>query len=136
MGAAMAPAAADTLINYFNDTNTTPGDYDLILTGDLGDVGSKSLYDLLMLDNIDIKNRHNDCGLMIYDREKQDVHSGGSGCGCAGSVLCSKILTELKNHRLNNILFMATGALMSPTTCGQGQSIPSVAHLLNIKNKN
>ena len=135
MGAAMAPAAADTLINYFNDTNTTPGDYDLILTGDLGDVGSKSLYDLLMLDNIDIKNRHNDCGLMIYDREKQDVHSGGSGCGCAGSVLCSKILTELKNNRLNNILFMATGALMSPTTCGQGQSIPSVAHLVNIKNK-
>lgn len=135
MGAAMAPAAADTLKNYFDDTNTKPSDYDLILTGDLGEVGSKALYDLLQLENIDIKNRHNDCGLMIFDRDKQDVHAGGSGCGCAGSVLCSKILTELKNERLNNILFMATGALMSPTTCGQGASIPSVAHLVNIKNK-
>lgn len=135
MGAAMAPAAADTLKNYFDDTNTQPSDYDLILTGDLGEVGSKALYDLLMLENIDIKNRHNDCGLMIFDRNRQDVHAGGSGCGCAGSVLCSKILTELKNERLNNILFMATGALMSPTTCGQGASIPSVAHLVNIKNR-
>ena len=135
MGAAMAPAAAQTLKHYFEDTNTSPEEYDLILTGDLGEVGSKSLYDLLLLENIDIKSRHNDCGLMIFDREKQDVHAGGSGCGCAASVLCSKILNDVNSGKLNNILFMATGALMSPTSSGQGASIPSIAHLVNIKNR-
>lgn len=135
MGAAMAPAAAQTLKNYFDDTETKPEDYDLILTGDLGEVGSKALYDLLKLENIDITSRHNDCGLMIYDRKKQDVHAGGSGCGCAGSVFCSKILNDIVDKKLNNILFMATGALMSPTSCGQGASIPSIAHLINVKNR-
>lgn len=135
MGAAMAPAAAQTLKNYFEDTGTSPRDYDLILTGDLGEVGSKSLYDLLLLEDIDIRNRHNDCGLMIFDRNKQDVHAGGSGCGCAASVFCSKILSDLSQGIYNNILFMATGALMSPTTCGQGASIPSIAHLVNVKNR-
>lgn len=135
MGAAMAPAAAQTLKNYFDDTETKPEDYDLILTGDLGEVGSKALYDLLKLENIDIISRHNDCGLMIYDRKKQDVHAGGSGCGCAGSVFCSKILNDIVDKKLNNILFMATGALMSPTSCGQGASIPSIAHLINVKNR-
>ena len=135
MGAAMAPAAAQTLKNYFDDTGTSPRDYDLIITGDLGEVGSKSLYDLLLLEDIDIRNRHNDCGLMIFDRNKQDVHAGGSGCGCAASVFCSKILSDLSNGIYNNILFMATGALMSPTTCGQGATIPSIAHLVNVKNR-
>lgn len=135
MGAAMAPAAAQTLKNFFDDTGTAPRDYDLILTGDLGEVGSKSLYDLLLLEDIDISNRHNDCGLMIFDRNKQDVHAGGSGCGCAASVFCSKILSDLSNGIYNNILFMATGALMSPTTCGQGATIPSIAHLVNVKNR-
>ena len=135
MGAAMAPAAASTLINYFNDTSTTPDDYELILTGDLGYVGSKLLYELLEKEDINIKSRHNDCGLMIFDRNKQDVHAGGSGCGCAGSVFCSQILKSMQDKKLNNILFMATGALMSPTSCGQGANIPSVAHLLNIKNR-
>ena len=135
MGAAMAPAAAQTLKNFFDDTGTAPRDYDLILTGDLGEVGSKSLYDLLLLEDIDIRNRHNDCGLMIFDRNKQDVHAGGSGCGCAASVFCSKILSDLSNGIYNNILFMATGALMSPTTCGQGATIPSIAHLVNVKNR-
>lgn len=135
MGAAMAPAAAQTLKNYFDDTGTSPHDYDLILTGDLGEVGSKSLYDLLLLEDIDIRNRHNDCGLMIFDRNKQDVHAGGSGCGCAASVFCSKILSDLSSGIYNNILFMATGALMSPTTCGQGATIPSIAHLVNVKNR-
>ena len=135
MGAAMAPAAAQTLKNYFDDTGTSPRDYDLILTGDLGEVGSKSLYDLLLLEDIDIRNRHNDCGLMIFDRNKQDVHAGGSGCGCAASVFCSKILSDLSSGIYNNILFMATGALMSPTTCGQGATIPSIAHLVNVKNR-
>lgn len=135
MGAAMAPAAAQTLKSYFEDTNTAPEDYDLILTGDLGEVGSKSLYDLMLLENIDIKSVHNDCGLMIFDRNKQDVHAGGSGCGCAGSVFCSKILSDLQSGKLSNILFMATGALMSPTSCGQGASIPSIAHLVNVKQR-
>ena len=135
MGAAMAPAAAQTLKNFFDDTGTAPRDYDLILTGDLGEVGSKSLYDLLLLEDIDIRNRHNDCGLMIFDRNKQDVHAGGSGCGCAASVFCSKILSDLSSGIYNNILFMATGALMSPTTCGQGAAIPSIAHLVNVKNR-
>lgn len=133
MGAAMAPAAAQTIKDYFTDTNTSPKDYDLILTGDLGEVGSASLYDLLLMENIDIRNNHNDCGLMIFDRKKQDVHAGGSGCGCAGSVFCSKILNSINDSRLKNILFIATGALMSPTTSGQGSSIPSIAHLVNIK---
>lgn len=131
----MAPAAAQTLKDYFTDTGTSPCDYDLILTGDLGEVGSKSLYDLLLLEEIDIRNRHNDCGLMIYDRNKQDVHAGGSGCGCAASVFCSKILSDLSSGVYNNILFMATGALMSPTSCGQGENIPSIAHLINVKNR-
>lgn len=133
MGAAMAPAAAQTIKDYFTDTNTSPKDYDLILTGDLGEVGSASLYDLLLMENVDIRNNHNDCGLMIFDRKKQDVHAGGSGCGCAGSVFCSKILNSINDGRLKNILFIATGALMSPTTSGQGSSIPSIAHLVNIK---
>lgn len=133
MGAAMAPAAAQTLKDYFTDTHTYPQDYDAIITGDLGQVGSKSLYDLMMLEGFEIMDVHNDCGLMIFDRAKQDVQAGGSGCGCAASVLCSKILNDFNSGKFSNILFMATGALMNPTTCGQGASIPSIAHLVNIK---
>lgn len=133
MGAAMAPAAAATLEDFFSDTQTQPDDYDLILTGDLGEVGSKLMKELLERDGIHIKNNHQDCGLLIYDQKAQDVHSGGSGCGCSASVLCSIILNKLKDNELKNILFMATGALMSPTSTQQGESIPSVAHLINIK---
>lgn len=133
MGAAMAPAAAETLTDYFNDTGTKPSDYDLILTGDLGEVGSKLLYELLEMNDIYIKDYHNDCGLMIYHKDSQDVHAGGSGCGCSASVLCSTVLKRLKQGEINNILFMATGALMSPTSSEQGESIPSVAHLINLK---
>lgn len=133
MGAAMAPAAASTLSDFFKDTKTSPSDYDLILTGDLGEIGSRLLYELLEKENIDISKKHSDCGLMIFDQKAQDVHAGGSGCGCSASVLCSVILNKLKNKELNNILFMATGALMSPTSSQQGQSIPSIAHLVNIK---
>lgn len=132
MGAAMAPAAADTIFNYLNDTNTKPEDYDLILTGDLGRVGSELLAEILMREGINISNNHNDCGLMIYDIKGQDVHSGGSGCGCCGSVFCSHIMQRLKACDLKNILLIATGALMSPTSSQQGESIPSIAHLLNI----
>lgn len=134
MGAAMAPAAADTIKSFLEDTGTKPSDYDMIYTGDLGVVGTELLYKLLNSEGIDISSNHKDCGLMIYDRERQDVHSGGSGCGCSASVLCSHILKELRNRKLNNILFCATGALLSPTTTQQGESIPCIAHLVNIKN--
>lgn len=133
MGAAMAPAAAQTLMQYFDDTASAPCDYDCIFTGDLGYLGSSMLYEILDKENINIRTKHNDCGLMIFECDKQDVHCGGSGCGCSGSVLCSKILKSMENNELNNILFMATGALMSPTTCFQGESIPAIAHLVNIK---
>ena len=132
MGAAMAPAAADTISNFFKDTNFRPDDFDLILTGDLGKVGSVLLIELLEKDGIKIGKKHNDCGLMIYDIDKQDVHAGGSGCGCSGSVFCSYIMKKLNSGELNNILFVATGALMSPTSSQQGESIPGIAHLLHI----
>lgn len=134
MGAAMAPACCDTLVSFFNDTNTTEDDYDLILTGDLGQVGSDILKEIIKKYDYSIDKKHNDCGLLIYDREKQDVHAGGSGCGCAGSVLNSLILNKMLKKELNNILFIATGALLSPTTTQQGESIPSIAHLVYLSN--
>ena len=132
MGAAMAPAAAKTILDYFEDTGRKVSDFDGIFTGDLGAVGSNLLYKLTEESGLNIKDRHKDCGLMIYNRRTQDVHAGGSGCGCAASVLCSYLLPKLKNGELSNILFIPTGALMSPTACQQGQSIPAVAHLVEL----
>ena len=100
MGAAMAPAAASTIKKFFSDTDTKPEDYDVIYTGDLGYVGTNLLYELLEREGIDIRCRHSDCGLIIFDREKQDVHAGGSGCGCSASVLCSFIM-----HRFEEVQF-------------------------------
>lgn len=135
MGAAMAPAAAQTIRQYFEDTMTNQDNYDLILTGDLAFVGSELLYELLKRDGYDINKKHSDCGLMIYDRETQDVSSGGSGCGCSATVLCSYILQSMREGKLNDVLFIATGALMSPLSVQQGQSIPSVAHLVHLSTK-
>lgn len=132
MGAAMAPAAADTLMNFLEDTGTCPDDYDGIFTGDLGFIGSELLYELTEKKGIKIRHKHQDCGLLIYNRDTQDVHAGGSGCGCAASVLCGHLLPKLSRRELRNILFIATGALMSPTSCQQGLSIPCVAHLVQI----
>ncbi len=132
MGAAMAPAAAETLASYFEDTGTGPEDYHTIYTGDLGVVGSELLYELLKKKNIGIKKNHRDCGMMIFDRDLQDVHAGGSGCGCAASVLCGHILKSISQQEERDILFVATGALMSPTSSLQGQSIPCIAHLIRI----
>ena len=132
MGAAMAPAAATTITDYFADTGRNPRDFDAIFTGDLGAVGSQLLYKLTEEKGLNIKDRHKDCGLMIYNRQTQDVHSGGSGCGCAASVLCSHILPKLLHGEYKNVLFTATGALMSPTACQQGQSIPAIAHLIEL----
>lgn len=132
MGAAMAPAAADTFQHYFDDTGTSPDSFDLIVTGDLGIVGSGLLRQLLQKEGITLGDNYNDCGLMIYDRNNQDVHAGGSGCGCAASVLCSHILNNMKSGNLHEVLFMATGVLMSPISVQQGESIPSVAHVLHL----
>ena len=129
-----SPAAASTIKHYFEDTSTTAQDYDLIFTGDLGSVGTNMLYELLKKDGIDITCKHTDCGTMIFDCKNQDVHAGGSGCGCSASVLCSYVMHRFEEGQLNNILFISTGALMSPTSAFQGESIPGIAHLLNIKN--
>ena len=128
------PAARKTISDFLKDTKTVPQDYDLILTGDLGFVGSELLKGLLRReDGFDIENQHNDCGMMIFDREKQDVHAGGSGCGCSASVLCSYILKKMREGRFKNILFVATGALMSPVSSREGETIPGIAHLINIR---
>lgn len=134
MGAAMAGAAADTIYRYLEDTGTKPEDYDLIVTGDLGKVGSQLLYELTEKEGVDLRPRHNDCGLMIFDLEAQDVHAGGSGCGCSASVLCSYILKKMRKRELSNVLFAATGALMSPTIVQQGESIPGISHIVHLVN--
>ena len=129
MGAAMAPAAANTIAKFLNDTHTTPFDYDVIFTGDLGTVGSTLLKELLKKDyDISIGDKQKDCGLLLFDCEKQDVHAGGSGCGCAASVLNSYILHRLFDGTFRKVLLVATGALLSPTTSMQGESIPGIAH--------
>ena len=132
MGAAMAPAAADTIFHFLTDTNTKPEDYDLILTGDLSAVGSAVLQELLQRKGIDLGTRHADCGLMIYDRHTQDVHAGGSGCGCSAAIVCSYLLSKMERGELHNVLFVGTGALMSTTSSQQGESIPAIAHLVQL----
>lgn len=135
MGAAMAPAAASTLIRYFSESELSPADFDLILTGDLGDVGSSILIELMSAEGHDISAVHDDCGRIIYRGiEHPDVNSGGSGCGCAATVLGAHILPKIESGELKNVLFMATGAMMSPSSVQQGLSIPSIAHLLRLTN--
>lgn len=134
MGAAMAPAAARTISDFLNDTNTSPEDYDIILTGDLGQIGTKLLCELMKEEyGIDISGVHADCGNMLFDAKKQDAHSGGSGCGCSASVVSSKILKDLSSGKLKKVLFAATGALMSPLTSFQGDTIPAIAHAVLLR---
>ncbi len=133
MGAAMAPAAADTISRFFSDTGTKPSDYDYIVTGDLGAVGSRLLGELLAADGIDVSGVHRDCGVMMFDPSRQDVHAGGSGCGCSASIFCSYFMQRLREGSISNMLLCATGALMSPTSSQQGASIPGICHLLHIK---
>ena len=132
MGAAMAPSAADTIYYYLKDTGGKPSDYDKIFTGDLGLVGTDLLCKILLENGINIKNYHQDCGTMLFDFESQDVHSGASGCGCSACVLCSHILNKLEKGEYKRILFCATGALMSPTSSQQGESIPGICHLVEL----
>lgn len=128
MGAAMAPAAADTIGRYLRDTGTTPKDYDLIATGDLGQVGSDLCRALLAQEGIEMGSKYTDCGLLLFDRQRQDVHAGGSGCGCSASVLCTHLLPLMEAGGLKRVLFCPTGALMSPTSSQQGESIPGICH--------
>lgn len=132
MGAAMAPAAATTIFEFLHDTGTTPLDYDCIFTGDLGTVGSELFCTLLSDNGIDIKNRHKDCGVMMYYTQEQDAHAGSSGCGCSASILCGHILRELEQGFLHKVLFCATGALMSTTSSQQGESIPGICHAIEL----
>ena len=131
MGAAMAPAAVSTLCRYFEATNTAPEEFDMILTGDLGFYGGDILCDLMSAEGFDIRKVYRDCGIMIYDREKQDMHAGGSGCGCSAVVLADHILPKMEQGKIKNLLFLGTGAMMSPSSIGQGLSIPAVAHLVH-----
>ena len=134
MGAAMAPAAMDTIATHFKDTGFTPDSYDLIVTGDLGAVGKEICDELLREKGYNITSIYNDCGLMIFDRERQDAHAGGSGCGCSATVFAGFIYKKLMEGVLNNVLFVATGALLSTTSSQQGESIPSIAHAISISN--
>lgn len=131
MGAAMAPAAYDTLSTHFADLKISPSYYDLIVTGDLGKVGHSVVLDFFMRDGIDLSAIYNDCGLMIFS-EEQDVHAGASGCGCSASVLTGYILNGMRSGRWRRVLFAPTGALMSPTSVQQGDSILGICHAIAI----
>ncbi|MCI5625990.1 MAG: stage V sporulation protein AD, partial [Clostridiales bacterium] len=128
MGAAMAPAAYDTLSAFFRDSGTAPRDYDLILTGDLGELGHAIVADFFARDGADLGDRYQDCGLLLYDRQQQDMHAGASGCGCSASVLNGYILPGMREGRWKRVLFAPTGALLSPTSSFQGESIPGICH--------
>lgn len=135
MGAAMAPAAIDTIYAYFNDTKDDPNSFDLIATGDLGKLGKQITEDLLKEKGIDISNVYTDCGIEVFDLEEQDVHCGGSGCGCSASIFAGYIYNKLKNKEFNKVMLVSTGALLSPTSTLQKQTIPCVAHAVVIVNE-
>ncbi len=132
MGAAMAPAAYHTIKDHLHNLGLRHTDYDLIVTGDLGKLGKQIVADFFAKDGIVLGDLYNDCGCMVYDLEKQDVHCGGSGCGCSAITLCGHLLSEMKKGKFNRILFCATGALLSPTSSQQGESIPGICHAVSI----
>lgn len=135
MGAAMAPAAIDTIHSYFMDTKDDPNSFDIIATGDLGTLGMQITKDLLNEQGLDISKVYIDCGIEIFDLESQDVHCGGSGCGCSASVFAGYIYSKLKSKEFNKVMLVSTGALLSPTSTLQKESIPSIAHAVVIENK-
>lgn len=132
MGAAMAPAAVDTLHRFFQATKTMPADYDGIYTGDLGAEGHRIVCDLMRELGYDMGDHYYDCGLLIYDRKKQDMHAGGSGCGCSAMVLSTHILPKMESGELQSVLFIGTGALMSPSSVQQGLAISGIGHLIHL----
>lgn len=135
MGAAMAPAAYDTLCEHFADTGRAPEYYDAIFTGDLGALGHDIVQDMFAADGVKLGARYMDCGVLIYDLRTQDVHAGGSGCGCCASVLCGHILPAMRKGIWKRVLVAATGALMSPTSAQQGASIPGICHAVAIESE-
>ena len=128
MGAAMAPAACDTIYQNFVDFQRTPEDYDKIITGDLGKVGQEILIDLLKEKGFDISGVHMDCGIEIFDSETQNTNAGGSGCGCSAVTLSALILPKLQKGTYKRVLFVPTGALLSTVSFNEGQSVPGIAH--------
>ena len=128
MGACMAPAACDTIYQNLMDFNRQPGDYDRIITGDLGSIGQRIVIDLLKEKGFDISKQHMDCGIEIYDAKEQDTHAGGSGCGCSAVVLAAMILPKLRKGVWKRVLFVPTGALLSKVSFNEGQTIPGIAH--------
>ena len=132
MGAAMAPSAYATIRAHFDDLHTDPSDFDLIVTGDLGQVGMDVLLELARRDSLSLGGKLTDCGTLVFDAQKQDVHAGGSGCGCSAITLCGHLLGKLNSGKLKKILFCGTGALLSPTSTQQGQPIPGVCHAVCI----
>lgn len=133
MGAAMAPAAYDTIKTHLEDMKLTPGDYDMIVTGDLGQLGKELLLELAKRDGLQLGGKLADCGTMVFDNTTQDVHAGGSGCGCSAITLCGHLLGDLSSGKLKKILFCGTGALLSPTSTQQGLPIPGVCHAVAIE---
>ena len=133
MGAAMAPAFVDTLVTHFKDTGRNPSYYDGIFSGDLGYIGKEISIELCQSKGYNIKNNYNDCGVMIFDKENQDTHSGGSGCACCASVFSGYLFNQLKQKKFKKILLIATGALTNATSSQQGESIPGIAHAISIE---
>ena len=133
LGAAMALAALDTLTKHLENTNTKIKDYDLILTGDLSKEGSQILRSIALYDNLYLDNNYNDCGLLIYDLEKQNVNAGGSGCGCCAVVTYAYVVDLLKTKKIKNALIIATGALFSPVSFQQEKNIPTIAHAITLE---
>jgi len=134
MGAAMAPAAADVLSTHFKDFGLQPDYYDLIVTGDLGHVGSSLLVNLMREESYDIYAKHTDCGVEIFDRDTQNTLAGGSGCGCSAVTFAGYLLYRLNKHEINRLLFVPTGAMHSVVTAQQGETIPGMAHAVAIEN--
>ena len=133
MGAAMAPAFADTLITHFLDTGRNPSYYDAIISGDLGHIGKEIAIDIAKSQGYNIKSNYNDCGVLIFDKNAQDTHSGGSGCACCGAVFSGYLFKQLKERKIKKLLLIATGALMNSTSSQQGESIPGIAHAISIE---
>ena len=126
----MALAAYETISGYFMDTGEKPRDYDLIVTGDLAQVGRDIVLSMAGEQGLELSGVYEDCGIMLYDRDRQDVHAGGSGCGCSAAVLCGHILPGLEKGLYKRVLFCGTGALLSPVITSQGESIPGICHLV------
>jgi len=133
MGAAMAPAAYQTIRQHLDDLGMSPADYDLIATGDLGSVGKEIVLDFARRDGVPLESVYEDCGVLIYDLASQDVHAGGSGCGCSACVFCGHLFREMRKKKYRRILLCGTGALLSPTSTQQGESIPSICHAVSVE---